>query len=565
MNADPHGGAAGVVVPWGMGQDGYFWGQDAEGRAYWWDQSLSQWILWPPLPDEPALHTHMHQHGLPASFPAAAANAHETTVIGTPPMPPHTHNTTAHINTPVSSFDRRASAPGAAPQQKGMRHWLQGLVTTLTSYIAHAPAEMADDVDMRDEAAQAAGDPATAAQPLAPAAQDPALQGGQEVGNPAPAVAVIGAPAAAGVAPANGGAAPAAGVAMGAVNLTPEQLAAAAAAAVPAVTEAILVGQGAPVNNVSVRYTYPLPERWTGTGKDKLRKPRTFLSDIESFSARTKQPPIDILLASTGGSMREYLNTVLSAQPSISWEELKKEFRLIAGDDLVSDETAARERLMGGGLVQTGALHEYILDFRTTMRDIPTMTEKDRIMWFLRGLGKSLRGLCARDDKGNEWSTLAALEQYALGMEKKVTDAASAAAAASRARLAAIDSGTPDFTPTHPANRPKDKHREKKRAYAAAFQPQNALMHGAGRGGGRGAGRGGGRGGYGGGRGRGAAGGGRGSPPGVQRSRAEQMKRQVAWGEKRCFKCLGFGHIQRDCPNNRGPGGGSGGAGGMMG
>ena len=65
------------------------------------------------------------------------------------------------------------------------------------------------------------------------------------------------------------------------------------------------------------------------------------------------------------------------------------------------------------------SVQDYASLFRQQIVHIPEMHENDRIRWFQQGLTSQLCTECAVDQNGNDFSSLDALIQFAVGQERR--------------------------------------------------------------------------------------------------------------------------------------------------
>ena len=65
-------------------------------------------------------------------------------------------------------------------------------------------------------------------------------------------------------------------------------------------------------------------------------------------------------------------------------------------------------------------LHKYVARYKQVLKDATDMHEVDKIWWFLQGMNTNLRAMCAVDSKGQAWTNLQDLVEFALGQEQRM-------------------------------------------------------------------------------------------------------------------------------------------------
>ncbi len=251
---------------------------------------------------------------------------------------------------------------------------------------------------------------------------------------------------------------------------------------------------------------------------------------------------------------------LLETEPGISDDTIKDRFLARFAAEVRKPATAARDKLHTGRVTQKPGqdVVDYYGTFMDVIRDIPNMTEEEKIRWFQSGLLPSLRATCACDHTGREFATLDACVQFAYGEERKLKITGSMG----RARPAAgtVRPRTQETESDEPA--PKRARIEGPEPAAAAAGPsaRGESRGPSGRGGGRGRGRGGHTGGRSGGR---AGPTSRADEPDPHKTLShirDTTGRLLTVSEVRhfmrnkyCLNCFKKGHFSRECRSPQKP------------
>jgi hypothetical protein len=271
---------------------------------------------------------------------------------------------------------------------------------------------------------------------------------------------------------------------------------------------------------------------------------------------------------------------LLQDNPSASDGDIQSNFLKRFASEVRKPATVARDKLHSGKVTQKSGqdVVDYVGLYQDVVRDVPDMTEGEKIRWFQAGLIPALRTTCACDYRGCEFAKLEDCIQHAYGEERKLKITAGLGTRAMKPSLAMTSVQEPTEGP--PAAK-RARQGEDTAPSAAAATAAGGHNRGRGRSqGGRGNGRDGGRGG--GGRGRGGhyqqqhtnRGGGPGNAaPAARGSQAQQpdpcsvvtgihdlQGRPLTLAEVRfylksgfCLNCFKHGHHSKDCTEPRKP------------
>ena len=112
--------------------------------------------------------------------------------------------------------------------------------------------------------------------------------------------------------------------------------------------------------------------------------------------------------------------------------------------------TVARDKLHAGRVDQKSNqdVVNYVSQYLDVVRDVPDMTEGEKIRWFQAGLMPTLRTSCACDYRGCEFDTLEDCIQHAYGEERKMKTAALAGGRALKPAAYSTSSQQDEVGPT---------------------------------------------------------------------------------------------------------------------
>ena len=209
-----------------------------------------------------------------------------------------------------------------------------------------------------------------------------------------------------------------------------------------------------------------------------------------------------------------------------SWLELKTEIRAFFKPD--NSISVARDKIRN--LRQTNSIAQYVQDFMTIKLSIPRMSDEEAVDKFIAGLKSPAARIYIKDNTNIEHPVLSEVIRAAHIYEGNRSDGT---ASSHRSSNSLHDNQVDD---------PMDlSMAEQRELYNMMKSSWNNLDSAGYRGGFRGGFRGGYRSGF---RGRGG---------GAHRGRGDNFGgRSVPRDNIKCYKCSGFGHIERDCPSFKG-------------
>jgi hypothetical protein len=127
------------------------------------------------------------------------------------------------------------------------------------------------------------------------------------------------------------------------------------------------------------------------------------------------------------GSAREFFSSYVDQDgPLPAWSTIEHDFLKVFKDRMTTRVHDAREQLVSGSLNMSGrddTVQKYIVRYDTCARVCTDMNEADKILWFHRGLSPALRTLCAVNEHKMRFTSLLALQKFALGEQIRMREA----------------------------------------------------------------------------------------------------------------------------------------------